>query len=356
MTLNERIDCFARLGKILSGLIQGLEENTNSGKEGISQNSEFLASINKAKNENPWFIDEHILFALKTIASSLDKNKIDQWINKYDGNLFRKTDYKTIGVVMAGNLPLVGFHDFLCVLMAGHRFYGKLSSEDAALLPAISNILIQINPDFKKSISFTTDKLSRFDAIIATGSNNTNRYFEYYFGKYPNILRKSRNGIAILTGEEAPQQLSGLADDIFLYFGKGCRNVSKVYLPENYDINLLKIPFYKYHAFYHHHKYRNNYDYYKALFQVSSTAFHDFGFLLLKEEKEIASPISILNFEFYKDLSTLKKEIATLSDQIQCVICHEKISGQWILPGNAQRTELWDYADGIDTMDFLLSL
>ena len=356
MTLKERIDGFAKLGKLLTDFIPYLGEQTTIGKESNNSFQEFKTAIIQAEIENPWFIREHLLFALKTLAASLNQNKIEQWIQKYDPSLFEKTIPKTIGVVMAGNLPWVGFHDFICVLMAGHRFAGKLSSEDALLLPAISTILISINSEFEKLISFSKERLSGFDAVIATGSNNSYRYFEYYFGKYPHILRKNRNGIAILTGKETPQQLSGLADDVFLYFGKGCRNVSKIYLPENYNLNLLIDPFSKYQYFFHHHKYMNNYDYYKAILQLSSLSFNDFGFLILREDKAIPSPIAVLNYEFYQDIHHLEMEISLLNDQIQCVVCEEELSSHWIRFGYSQRTELWDYADGIDTMDLLISI
>jgi hypothetical protein len=257
---------------------------------------------------------------------------------------------------MAGNITVVGFHDFFCILLAGYHFLGKLSSEDSRLLPAIADILIRIDPEFKNLISFTDERLSDFDAVIATGSNNTYRYFEYYFGKYPHILRKNRNGVAILTGKETREELSGLADDIFIFFGKGCRSISKLYLPAGYDFQLLQEPFAGYNHYFNHHKYRNNYDYYKTIFILDKTPFIDLGHLLLIENTDKASPVSVLHYEYYNDLAIFNHILPGLKDQIQCIVCHDEQVFDSIKPGNAQSPELWDYADGFDTMEFLLSL
>jgi hypothetical protein len=356
MTLEERISAFKSLGKYLKEYVTlQTNELTSNAKEDIIIKSLEKAVI-QAEIETPWFTRENILLALNNIAISLESSKIDQFTKRYLERLINLRTRKTIGIVMAGNIPAVGFHDFFCVLLAGHYFLGKLSSEDRRLLPAISDILIRINPEFNDLISFTDVRLDGFNAIIATGSNNTHRYFEYYFGKYPNILRKNRNGVAILTGRETKEELSGLADDIFIFFGKGCRSVSKLYLPQGFDFQLLKEPFEKYNHLFNHHKYRNNLDYYKAIYLIDRVPFIDMGQLLLIENTPIASPVSVVHYEYYDDLLLLKETLTLMKDQIQCIVCHnEQLTGS-IKPGTVQSPELWDYSDGVDTMEFLMGL
>jgi hypothetical protein len=257
---------------------------------------------------------------------------------------------------MAGNIPLVGFHDFFCTLVTGHRFIGKLSSDDLHLLPALAEILCFIDPGFGDLISFTEDKLSGYNAVIATGSNNTNRYFEYYFGKYPHILRKSRNGLAIITGHETMDELNGLSDDIFIYFGRGCRSISKLYVPEQFDFNLFTEPFNKYNHLADHNKFINNYTYHKAIFLMDKTRFIDFGHLLLVESSELASPVSVVYYEYYKEIEDLRMSLTDLNDRIQCIVSSDETLSRSVRPGATQQPELLDYADGIDTMEFLLNL
>jgi hypothetical protein len=356
MEIEERVSGFESLGTFLKEYV-GLQTGSCIGHStagGIFAALEY--AVCQAEVENPWFTRENILLALKNIALQLEKPKIEQFKSRYAEKLSYYREPLTIGVVMAGNIPAVGFHDFLCVLLAGHRFLGKLSHEDRRLLPAIADILIRINQEFNDLISFTDDRLKDFDSIIATGSNNTNRYFEYYFGKYPHILRKNRNGVAILTGSETNEELSGLADDIFMYFGKGCRSISKLYLPKGYDFQLLQEPFTRYAHYFNHHKYRNNYDYYKAIYLIDKIHFIDMGHLLLIENLNIASPVSVINYEYYDNLPLLNNILPGLKEQIQCIVCHDDKVSASIKPGNAQCPELWDYADGVDTMEFLLNL
>jgi hypothetical protein len=257
---------------------------------------------------------------------------------------------------MAGNIPMAGFHDLFCILLAGHRFLGKLSSEDTWLLPAVAEILFFVNPGFKNLISFTKEKLSGFDAVIATGSNNSYRYFEYYFGKYPHILRKNRNGIAILTGNETSDDLSALVDDIFLYFGKGCRSVSKIYIPEDFRLESLSLPFQKYQHIINHHKYLNNYNYHKAIFLLEKIPFIDLGNSLLTKNAGAASPVSVIYYEHYQDSILLIDKLKDFEDQLQCVVSIDKDVTGSVRPGRSQFPSLSDWADGIDTMDFLLNL
>jgi hypothetical protein len=356
MKIEERISGFESLGKYLKEYVSLHTGNyiTHSTVGSIFPDLE--NAVNQAEVENPWFTRENILIALKNISISLEKPKIEHFTQRYAERLFNLKASRTIGVVMAGNIPLVGFHDFLCILMAGQRFLGKLSTEDLHLLPSIADMLIRINPEFNDLISFTDERLSGFDSIIATGSNNTYRYFEYYFGKHPHILRKNRNGVAILTGKETKEELSGLADDIFMFFGKGCRNISKIYLPKGYDFQLLQEPFARYSHFYNHHKYRNNYDYYKTIYIIDKIPFTDTGHLLLIENMRTSSPVSVINYEYYEDFLLFKDILFGMKDQVQCIICHDDKVFDSIKPGNAQCPELWDYADGVDTMEFLLNL
>jgi hypothetical protein len=231
----------------------------------------------------------------------------------------------------------------------------KLSSNDKTLLPFLAEYLISVEPEFKNYIEFTDGKLENFDAVIATGSNNTARYFEYYFGKYPNIIRKNRNSAAILTGNETKEELKNLADDIFTYFGLGCRNVSKLYIPENYDFEAFFKGMFSWKEIIHNHKYINNYDYNKAVYLMDSFPLLDNEFMLLKEDTAFSSPISVVFYEKYNSLEDLSKELEEQSENIQCVVSKAGINNE-IPFGKAQNPELWDYADRIDTVEFLLKL
>ena len=356
MEIEERISAFHTLGKYLKEYV-GLQTG-----DFLSQSTEadifsdLDDAVKQAEIENPWFTRENILIALNSISGSLERPRIEHFIQPYGERLVNQKPPRTIGVVMAGNIPVVGFHDFFCILMAGHHFQGKLSSGDFRLLPAIAEILIRICPEFNTLVSFTDNRLHDFDSVIATGSNNSYRYFEYYFEKYPHILRKNRNGIAILTGRETREELSGLADDIFMFFGKGCRSISKLFLPRGYDFQLFQEPFSRYSHFFNHHKYRNNYDYYKTICIIDKIPFIDFGHILLVERMDITSPVSVLNYEFYDDLAYVTGKLPGMADQVQCIICHDEKVISSIKPGKAQFPELWDYADGVDTMEFLLNL
>jgi len=257
---------------------------------------------------------------------------------------------------MAGNIPLAGFHDFMCVLISGNIFVGKLSSQDKYLLPAIAEELNGIAPSVKESVFFTEERLPPFDAVIATGSNNSSRYFEYYFGKYPHIIRKNRNSVAILNGMESKEELGLLADDIFLYFGLGCRNVTKIFIPEGYDFTMLTKALRKYKdRLSMQSKYMNNYDYNKSIFLINQILHNDLEFCILKEDNSIASPISVLYYEYYRDISDVINYISVNREKIQCLVAGKTYTNYTVLFGKSQQPELWDYADGVDTMEFLIS-
>jgi hypothetical protein len=256
---------------------------------------------------------------------------------------------------MAGNIPLVGFHDFLSVLISGNKALVKLSSNDTILLPYLTKVLFSIEPEFEDLIEFTDEKFIDFDGVIATGSNNTARYFEYYFGKYPNIIRKNRNSVAVLTGNESTEQLELLANDIFRYFGLGCRNVSKIYIPEDYNFDPFFKAMYSWRHVINQNKYMNNYDYNKAVYLMSNIPLLDNEFMLLKEDKSLSSPISILYYEYYSSMEELTSLIEVSREQIQCVVSECGMPGE-VPFGTTQSPSLWDYADGVDTMEFLLNL
>ena len=249
----------------------------------------------------------------------------------------------------AGNIPFVGFHDFLCMLISGNNYIGKNASDDTLLLPWIAEELIKIEPKFKERISFV-EKLKDMDAVIATGSNNTARYFEYYFSKYPHIIRKNRNAVAVLTGDEPKEELNLLGEDIFRYFGLGCRNVSKLYVPRGYNFNGFFEAMFSYSQVMQHNKYMNNYDYNRAVFLMRQIPFLENNFLIIREDASIPSPISVVHYEFYDEAEKLKENLAEHKEQIQCIV------GRDYIPfGQGQSPALWDYADGVDTMAFLLS-
>ena len=315
----------------------------------------FRDAISKSIQYNPWFTADSISYALNAIIENLKYKKLEYWISRYGNDLSKQGDGK-VAVVMAGNIPLVGFHDFLSVLVSGNKFIGKCSSQDRFLLPAIAEELISLEPEMKSFIEFGADRLRGFDAVIATGSDSTSQYFEYYFGKYPHIIRKNRNSVALLFGNETDEQLSALADDIFLYFGLGCRNVTKLYVCDGYNFDPLINALKRYsNTLLNHTKYHNNYDYHKAILMINKIRYADTGFCLLKEDTSIASPISVLHYEYYKNTNAILENIKLYSEKIQCIVANEKYNGFTVNFGSCQKPELWDYADGVDTMEFLIN-
>jgi len=348
LSIEKRIKAFAELGKILK--LVG-DNSFNYKNENIKKLERL---IKESYIDNPWFTEKNVQYSINSIGDSLKEEKIRKWLSAY--GLDKTIVGKKVGVVMAGNIPMVGFHDFLCVLISGNKFVGKLSSDDNKLMQVVSELLIDIEPGFKDSIEFTEGKLQGFDAIIATGSNNTARYFEYYFGKYPHIIRKNRNGVAVFAGDETSEELIEFGKDLFLYFGMGCRSVSKAFVHKGYKFDKLFESLDAYNSAIDHHKYRNNYDYYKSIYLINKTKHFDNGFLLVKEDLTYASPPSVLYFEEYDDMNILKKRLLDENEQIQCIVGNpNQIEG--LVPfGQAQNPELWDYADGEDTMEFLINL
>lgn len=254
---------------------------------------------------------------------------------------------------MAGNIPLVGFHDLISVLITGHRALAKPSSDDDKLLPYIAQVLVAINRSFAEQMSFADGKIRDFDAVIATGSNNSARYFDYYFRKYPNIIRKNRSSVAILTGAESEDELRDLGHDIFRYFGLGCRNVSKLYLPEGYDLDKLFHAFYQYKEVINNQKYGNNYDYNRAIYMMENHDFLENGFMIIKENESFHAPVSVVHYENYTSLNAADQNLQSQSKQLQCIVSSsDKVTGGISL-GTTQMPQLWDYADKVDTIEFL---
>ncbi len=354
MNIKQRIEAFAKLGNFLAQF-----ENNSTKKNNSPLNNKFYDDFNKLISiieiKNQWFTIKHVRYSISAIANLLTEKNLSKWINNYP-NINNNNTKKTIGVIMAGNIPLVGFHDLLCVLISGHKFLGKMSSKDNQLIKKITEILISINPEFKELISFTEQNLSNFDAIIATGSNNTSRYFEFYFKNYPHIIRKNRNSIAILNGNETINELHNLADDIFLYFGLGCRNISKLYVPNDYNFDIFFKAINHYRNIINHKKYANNYKYYKSILLINKTPHLDNGFLLLKEDFSISSPISTIYYEKYHNINDLTKAINQNLENIQCIVTNCNEFKNKIEFGQAQKPELWDYADNVDTLKFLMQI
>lgn len=348
MTLDDRISAFTNLGLYLQKEIAFFYERDQLP-------SALKDIVKKAEVANTWFDESSVIFSLKQISRALEEERLLAWLAHYDKDLLQPASPKRIGLVMAGNIPLVGFHDFLSVLISGHTAVIKMSSEDKILLPFLAGLLKQQNTAFSDRIIFCEEKLAPFDAVIATGSDNTARYFDYYFGKYPHIIRQNRNSIAILTGKETRAQLELLANDIALYCGRGCRSVSLVFVPDNYDVTILAEALKKHRAIAKNSKFFNNYEYQKAIHIVNKIPFTDSGFMLLTESDNLAAPISVLNYSFYDKIATIKAFIASNKKRIQCVVSESSLTGA-VPFGNAQKPELTDYADNIDTLEFLTRL
>lgn len=314
--------------------------------------------IESAKHYNGWFIPENVAKSITAIGQMLNPTDLTNWfalqlprteINIHQG--------KRVGLILAGNIPAVGFHDVLCVLVSGHKAFIKTSSQDQQLIPYILKKLIAIEPAFEGQITYIS-QLKNYDAVIATGSNNSARYFDYYFKNVPHIIRKNRNSVAVLTGNEKTADLTNLGHDIFDYFGLGCRNVSKLYVPKGYNFK----PFFEAIESFSWvggvSKYNNNYDYNKSIFLVNKEPHLDNGFLLLKADKSLQSLLATLYYEEYDNISQLDQQLATLSEQIQCVVSANPLQApiSQVKFGFSQKPKLWDYADGVDTMQFLLNL
>ncbi len=336
LTREQRINAFVKLGQFLQS-----DELKNS------------PIIDSAVHKNAWYTKPNILQQIHAIAQNLTHDQLEKWLM----DVPNQDIDKSVGLVLAGNLPLVGFHDIMCVLLAGFTAKIKVSSDDAGLTKFILDQLIDIEPQFFKKIQLL-DKLENFDLVIATGSNNSARYFEYYFGKKPNIIRKNRNSLSVLSGNETKEQLQALGHDIFDYFGLGCRSVSKIFIPEGYDIAKLLDNLESFHSIKDHSKYNNNYDFNKSIYLINKNKHFDNGFLLLKEDESLASPLAVVHFEYYKAKEDVEKYILAHKEDIQCVTSDMdlQVADVPVFPfGASQYPSLDDYADNVNTLDFLLA-
>jgi hypothetical protein len=314
---------------------------------------EFSRVIDAALNHNAWFQPEEVKRSLASLQEMLSAVALEKWFEQVKV----AESPKSIGMILAGNIPMVGFHDILCVLATGNTAMIKLSSSDDKLLPALLRKLIIFEPALSERIIFT-ERLKDFDAIIATGSNNSSRYFDYYFGKVPNIIRKNRNSIAVLDGKETAEEIALLGHDIFDYFGLGCRNVSKIFLPQGYEIKNFFEPLETFQTVINHFKYNNNYDYNKSIYLVNGEPHFDNGFLLLKQDAALSSPLAVLYFDYYNNLEEISQTLNRIEDQVQCVVSHAdlQLQSNVVAFGQSQHPQLWDYADNVDTIAFLNNL
>lgn len=342
MDLQERKDTFVELGIQLAKIAAG--EGSDAWNE----------TILRAKAKNGWFIEENVQTALSAIAEILKENELDRWLSSYEVPAIEPM--KTVGVVMAGNIPLVGFHDLLCVVISGNRALVKCATLDTELPKMLVETISKINPALAERIEITEGKFENIDAVIATGSDNSARYFEYYFGKYPNIIRKNRSSVAVLDGSESNEDMMALGRDIFRYFGLGCRNVSQLIVPKDYDLTTFLDALQPWEAIQHHSKYYNNYEYHKAILLVEKIDHLDNTFLLLKEDISIHCPVGMLHYIRYDDEDDLAQILKDQESQIQCIVSKKELDVETVPFGKAQEPGLSDYADRIDTMEFLIGL
>lgn len=311
---------------------------------------EFKNIAESTQHHNAWFTTTEVNKALASLSKMLNKQDLEIWFEHININ----PSPKKVGLILAGNIPLVGFHDVLCVLATGNIAMIKMSSADDKLLPALLKQLIAFEPELAAQISYV-ERLKDFDAIIATGSNNSSRYFDYYFGKVPNIIRKNRNSVAVLSGKETTAELENLGNDIFDYFGLGCRNVSKIYVPEGYEMKNFFEPIEQYQKIIDHFKYNNNYDYNKSIYLVNGVKHLDNGFVLVKEDENFVSPLAVLFYEEYTSIEQIEAKLNEHEEQIQCVVSNLplQIKKEKVGFGDSQNPKLWDYADNVNTIEFL---
>ena len=345
MNLNNRITLFVKLGRFFSDYI-------NNNLESLERNK-FDKAINESILHNSFFSKKNILKSLLSWSNVLTKKSIDDFLSNY--LIKNKKREKKIAIIMAGNIPLVGFHDFFCVIISGNFAVIKLSSKDSHLFKFILSFLVKENPDFSTKFDVVENKLQIFDAVIATGNNISANQFELYFKKYPKIIRKNRHSIAILNGNETKKEIELLANDIFYYYGLGCRNVSKIFIPNNYNLDILFKSFVLWNEVINKNSYSNNYNYYRAIYLLNKEVFFDNGFVLLKESEKIGSPVGTIYFEYYKSDNEIKEMIKKNNEKIQCIVSNNNYP-KTIKFGETQMPNLNDFADDIDTFNFLLKL
>lgn len=354
MKQNKAIDTFSKLGEEIKGFIEAPEAPANR---------EWNEAAALAEQQNGWFTKDNIINVLKGISSWLTRPMIEKWLSSYPELKKEGRKPVVVTVIMAGNIPLVGFHDLLSVIITGNIIHAKPASSDSVLLKFITRKLIEIDNNLEKQIHIVDKISTSANAVIATGSNNTARHFEYYFRNIPHVIRKNRNSIAILDGNETGEEIAKLGEDIFSYFGLGCRNVSKLFVPAGYDF----VPFFKgieqFNGVVNHNKYANNYNYNRTIFLMDGKVFTDNGFVMVTQSKLIPSPIAVLHFEEYNDITQLGGTLEKEKEHIQCISTKENVAMKLkgvLVPivelGQTQSPQLWDYADGVDVIKFLTEL
>ncbi|AYA36548.1 acyl-CoA reductase [Hymenobacter oligotrophus] len=337
MTQAERLAAFIRLGQRLRTLPA----------------DELAVLVRRARSHNPWFDEASVRAAVQGVAYLLEENALREWAARYPAEPLGEP--RRVGVVMAGNIPMVGFHDLLCVLVSGHILLAKLSADDNILLRWVADELLQIEPRFKESLRFV-EMLREADAFVATGSDNSARYFEFYFSKKPNLIRRNRSSIGVIAGFEPEEELAQFGPDIFQYYGLGCRNVSKLLVPSGYDFVPFLNAMHPWANALEHNRYHNNYDYQKSLLLVNRVPHLDSGFLMLTESMQLVSPISVVHYSYYQHEEDLRQQLAEVAAKTQIVV---SVNGWYpgsVPAGQAQQPRVDDYADGIDTMAFLAAL
>lgn len=347
MERNQLIKAFDQLGSLMVSF--GRNDEWPGFSSGITEDEyqTFNSLIVREKVHNGWFTEESVRQSLLALGSQLNEESLLEWLNPYQFG----EEPKTVAVIMAGNIPMVGFHDFCCVLLSGNKILAKLSSDDKNLIPALAQLLIQFLPELKERIQFAFGPLKDFDAVIATGSDNSALYFESYFGKYPHIFRKNRTSIAILDGTESEVELEALGTDMFSYFGLGCRNVTHLLLPQNYDLDKVFKAILPQSEVIYNKKYGNNYDYNKAVYLMNKIPLLDNNFVLLRESEELFSPLAMIHYHYYSDKGEINEFIEKQKEHLQVIV-----GKNYTQFGAAQCPALNDYADNMDTLAWLNQL
>ncbi|MBT0550784.1 acyl-CoA reductase [Riemerella anatipestifer] len=343
MNISIKISGLAQLGLFINQFLEKTEE-VYSEEEAL-----FSAKLSRAEIENPWFTQDSLRFALKQWADLLTEENLNDWVNSYP----ETKGGKKVGLILAGNIPLVGFHDVITVVLSGHTPVIKMSSKDKQILPFLLEKWASLSDGIEYQL---VEKLENYDAVIATGSNNTARYLEYYFKNKPNIIRKNRTSVAVLSGKEIDEELQLLAEDIFRYFGLGCRNVTRLFIPQDFKLERLFENFVGFQDIINHHKYANNYDYNRAVYLLNQENFWDNNFVMLKEDTQLFSPLSVINFSRYDNIAEVEAFLNENHENIQCIVSHLCLNRGEVGFGEAQTPSLNTYADDIDTMAFLSAI
>ncbi len=339
------VESLSLLGSQIKGVVEG--------DRSVAYFDQISNAIDKAGQVNPWFEKRFVMLSLSNISRWLEKENLEKWLEGYN---FDYSSPKNVAIIMAGNIPLVGFHDFLSVLVSGNNAIIKMSSKDAVLLPTLVQYLYELNTDFQNRIIFADNLLKNFDAVIATGSDNSGKYFDYYFGKYPSIIRRNRNSVAVVHKDDSVGIYELLSNDIMDYFGLGCRSVSKIYIPLGFQKEAFLDSFHNHNSLIHNYKYFNNYEYNKSILLINRVPHLDSGMLLMKEDISLVSPVAVLNYEYYDGESELEQVLKSESNKIQCILSSKWNFSGCVKPGMSQFPDLNDWADGVNVLDFLIGL